>query len=1072
MSSEMDFLLNEFVAESREMLSNIESDLLIIEKSGANFSDKLINNVFRAAHSIKGASGLFGFTKMQELAHKTETVLDMIRTHLITPDAEVVNILLMAFDKLRDMINQPNASNEQNITENIISLTGLATAFLPTEEKGAFSRSTSVKLPDGFLISIPEIDLNLAIKQKTFIYFAEYDLLNDIDRAGKDLLDVMRVLVAFGKVLDARVNYSVIGKLDDEVNTKLPLQVLFATDVEPKEIGCAMELPGERVIVVHDPRQGENILLPIPIAPSSGAKESAIQQLPSTTLPQENKPSTPPKTASAQASSGTSSSVPSSHPAPENGRSGGLEEASHGDSTIRVSLDILENLMNLAGELVLSRNQLREALSQKDEKGILSGSQRINLVTTELQEVIMQTRMQPIGNVFGKFPRLVRDLTRELKKEINLQIEGKEVEMDKTLVEGLNDPLTHMVRNACDHGIELPEKRVDSGKKAAGTVSLRAYHEAGQVVIEITDDGKGIDPERLAAAAIEKGLVSQDALQGMSEKEKIALIFLPGLSTAEKVTGLSGRGVGMDVVKTNLDHLGGKIEIDSKIGKGSLFRIKLPLTLAIIPSLLFSAGQQRFAIPQINVVEILRIPVAQIQKRIEIVSGVEVLNLRGKLVPLVVFREILGLETSYLDKETLEELPSRRQGIANRRSRDDSQKNAPSEKAKKMINKEDKRSERDRRFDASGDLNIIIVTTGLMQYGVVVDQLYNNEEIVVKPLGRHLKGLQEYAGATIMGDGKVALIIDSSGLAAKSHLKSVSETKRASEAEEEALKERRQDIQNFLLFFNGPKEECAIPLEMVRRVERITKSQIEFLGGRRTMQYRGVSLPLVTLSDAAKVQTISENQELLVVVSSVEDKEVGLLVTMPVDALETKVAIDQTTMRQKGVAGSFILKGRTIMVVDIYELVQTVHADWAPAQKLRAASLAGGKGPTIILAEDSDFFRSHVKRLIESEGINVIEACNGLIAWQLLEKHASKVNAVLTDIEMPEMTGLELTRQIRKEQRFANLPVIGLTSLAGEQNIEEGKAAGITEYLVKLDQEKLRTALHRFLSDEVITDVS
>jgi len=725
------------------------------------------------------------------------------------------------------------------------------------------------------------------------------------------------------------------------------------------------------------------------------------------------------------------------------------------EATLRVSVETLETLMNLAGELVLSRNQLREALSVNDMRGVHTGSQRVSLVTTELQEAIMQTRMQPIGNVFNKFPRVVRDLSRTQQKEIQLLIEGKEVEMDKTLIEGLNDPLTHMVRNSCDHGIELPEERIRQGKPSVGKVVLKAYHEAGQVVIEIIDDGKGIDPARISASALKKGLITQEKLQGMSEREKLALIFLPGLSTAEKVTDVSGRGVGMDVVKSNLDRLGGKVEIESIIGKGARFCIKLPLTLAIIPSMVVAVADERFAIPQINVLELTRIPAAEIQKRIEIVGDAEVMSLRGKLIPIVYLGRILGTR-KLINTGDNEQFLDRRTSLADRRSQrwPDSGMHSDSTTGNlqpRVLN--------DRRYHASGDLNVVVISTGSFVYGLVVDQLFNTEEIVVKPLGRHLKKLQEYAGATIMGDGKVALIIDVSGLAAKAEMKHVSGTARATAIAEEAARENRQDTLSFLLFQNNPNELCGVPMEAVLRVERIRRSQIETSAGRRTMQYREASLPLVTLSDVADVRPIADDQDLAVIVSSIGGFDVGLLVAMPVDVIETKMVIDQSTHRQKGISGSAIVKDKTVLLVDIIEIVESVFPD------LKTATPKGSsKMPMVLLAEDSDFFRGQVKRFIESEGYQVAEAPDGQAAWELLCKLGDKISAVVTDIEMPRLNGLGLAQNIRADKRFAHLPIIGLTSLAGDEDIERGKAAGITDYQIKLDRDKLLVSLRQFMS--------
>ncbi len=1059
-----DELLKEFLAETNEQLAGIETDLLTIEEGGENINEELVNKVFRAAHSIKGGSSLFGLKKIQELSHKTESVLDLIRSRVIRPNPEVVNILLISFDKLKELLNNVMISNEMDISENLVALTGLATSFLPQSEKGFFHKQGAVKLPAGAAVNVNEMDLELARKSGHYVYFVEYDLIHDIDMLDKNILDVVRLLIAFGKVLDAQVNTDAVGTLEEEPSGIIPLHVLFSTEVGPDEIEMVLELPKERIkLLASPPKDLPAAPPPIQIAgisPPTAPARTEVQPATASDKPAET--------------GAAATQSPTAHPVntdgekakrPASDQSGPPAAAgSVADATLRVSVEVLETLMNLAGELVLSRNQLREALSTNDMRGVNAGSQRVSLVTSELQEAIMQTRMQPIGNVFNKFPRVVRDMSRTQGKEIQLIIEGKEVEMDKTLIEGLNDPLTHMIRNSCDHGIEMPEERIRKGKSPTGKVTLRAYHEAGQVIVEITDDGKGINPAKISASAVSKGLISQEKVLGMSDAEKTALIFLPGLSTAEKVSDISGRGVGMDVVKSNLDRLGGKIEIESKVDEGTRFCIKLPLTLAIIPSLVVAVGNERFAVPQINVLELTRIPAAQIQNKIEIVGDAEVLTLRGRLIPLVSLGRVLGINREVVDETTGQTLIDRRQSLADRRSRRSPllEEVAFTGQTGSEPSAAKREADSDRRYHAANDLNIVIISTGTFQYGIVVDQFFNTEEIVVKPLGRHLKGLPEYAGATIMGDGKVALIIDVSGLAGKAGMRHVSGSSRAAVLAAETARENRQDSMSFLLFQNQPGELCGIPMEMVLRVERIERSQVENSAGRRTMQYRGASLPLITLSDAAEVKPIGEAQKLAVIVSSIGGREVGLMVAMPVDVIETRLQIDQKTHRQKGIAGSAIVKDKTMLLVDLVEIVETVFPEWqVSAGPEKTADKAAR--PLILLAEDSDFFRGQVKRFIESEGFAVAEAPDGQAAWELLCQLGEKVKVVVTDIEMPRMTGLGLARAIRAENRFAGLPIIGLTSLAGEEDIELGKAAGITDYQIKLDRDRLLESLRRIL---------
>ncbi len=723
--------------------------------------------------------------------------------------------------------------------------------------------------------------------------------------------------------------------------------------------------------------------------------------------------------------------------------------------------------MNLAGELVLSRNQLVDAITRSDQRVVKASGQRISLVTSELQEAIMLTRMQPIGNVFNKFHRVVRDMSRDLGKQVRLDITGSEVEMDKTIIEGLSDPLTHLVRNAVDHGIESPETRSKAGKSLPGVITLAAYHEAGQVNIEIRDDGKGIDPKVIASSAVAKGLVSAEQMKSMSEKEMMSLMFLPGVSTAEKVTDISGRGVGMDVVKTNLNQLGGQVDITSEVGKGSAFRIKLPLTLAIIPCLLASVDKERFAIPQVNVRELIRIPAAQVKERIELVGDAEVLVLRGRLIPIIDLAGVLGIPAGLIDRGDGREIRDRRRRIADRRSNasssfaDGPDALAESEAEQSVPQGEERRSDEERRYHAASDLNVIIVSTGTIEYGLVVGELHDSVEIVVKPMGRHLKSLREYVGATIMGDGRVALILDVAGLAQISALTSLSSTARATELAGEAEKEKYEDSHSFLTFWGGEKEQCAVPLDLVARVEQVKASDIAVLGGKRVMQYKDRIMPLFTLKDAAEVSELPENRDAVAVVFQVADREVGLLACPPVDAMEVSLAIDGSSVRQPGIIGTSVVKGQPLLIVDVFELVGAVYPEWqTDKQKAHANE---GDGPAILLAEDSDFFRQQVKRYIEDDGYRVIAGEDGAAAWTLLEKHASEVRLVVTDIEMPRLDGYGLARKIKGDERFSHLPIIALTSLAGDEDVAKGRAAGIDEYQIKLDKDKLLEGITSFL---------
>lgn len=738
--------------------------------------------------------------------------------------------------------------------------------------------------------------------------------------------------------------------------------------------------------------------------------------------------------------------------------------AAQSDTTLRVHVSLLDSLMTSAGELVLSRNQLLQTISSKDFRNIDAVGQRLDLITSELQEAIMLTRMQPIGNVFNKFPRVVRDLSKQLGKTMELSIIGKEVELDKTIIEAINDPLTHLIRNSVDHGIEMGHVRKAAGKKEDGTIVLKAYHEAGQVCIEISDDGKGLDGEALAASAINKGLLTLEQTQVMSDKEKIHLIFMPGFSTAAEVTDVSGRGVGMDVVKTNLDKLGGNVDIISEVGKGTTISIKLPLTLAIIPCQIIDVSSERYAIPQVNLEELLRIPAAHVKDRIERVGDAEVVRLRGNLLPLIRLADVIGLERQFLDEESETYEDDRRANIADRRGIESEL--IPAYDVVDGTDKSPNRSVIDRRNAICSALNIVVVSTGSMKYGLIVDTLQDSEEIVIKPLGRHLQQCTAYAGATIMGDGRIALILDVSNIARMANLTSLEGSHRAAEVAKAAEDELRkhQDRQSLLIFRNDVNEQFAIPLNQVERIEKIKRSDIEEVGQHRTMQYRGGSLTLIRVDDVAMVAPISDQEDLLVIVFNVAQTTVGLLAIGPIDAIEVTVDIDERTLQQNGIMGSTIINDHTTLLVNVFEMVQTLFPDWYEEQPIVHIDTDEVQEiPTVLIAEDSKFFRNQVKNYMTEAGYQVIESEDGVEALEKLAEHFDEISILVTDIEMPNMNGFELTEQIRKIPRYQGLPIIALTTLASDEDKAKGKAVGIDEYHIKLDKERLMACVHDFM---------
>ncbi|NOX34898.1 MAG: response regulator [Deltaproteobacteria bacterium] len=1070
---EDDETLQMYIEESLDHLGDIESDLLTIEEAGANIDLDLVNNVFRAAHSIKGGAGFMGLTTIKDLAHHLENVLGLVRNKELVPDSNRISVLLKGFDELEDLLNNIETSNDVDVSDHVSALENITKSSLPEEKQDMVSQIVDIVLKDSRVfpqVSLFEIEQYKAEGKNLFL--VEYDLIHDIQRKDKNPIEVLNSLQKTGTIIDSRIDFDSVGILSENSGpSRIPFQVLFASIIEYDMTETLFDIKKQYIHAISDDMIISTSATDMNAEPATMPYKGESEKASVAGLPEQK------NIAVQQAVKKQVVTTPAVKPviqktkkvmAKEKQSPSKTEKEVHisakAQTSLRVNVGLLDTLMNLAGELVLSRNQLLQGVNSSNAKATELSSQRIDMITSELQEAIMRTRMQPIANILNKFTRVVRDLSQQLGKSIDLIIEGKDVELDKTILEAINDPLTHLIRNSVDHGIETPMEREQMGKNGTGKIILKAFHDAGQVNIVISDDGKGLVPDKIADSAIDKGLVTDQQVAEMSERQKMELIFLPGFSTAKEITDVSGRGVGMDVVTTNIESLGGIIELDSTPGEGTDIQIKLPLTLAIIPSQITSVGNERYAVPQVNLNELLRIPASQVKEKIEKVGDASVVRLRGELLPLIDLSKMLGIKKLYNDPENNDELEDRRQNLADRRSRqhiiteDGELIAAPDQEKEKP-----ERNEEDRRYHARSALNIAVVSAGAFKYGLVVDQLYDSEEIVVKPVGRHLKKCTAYAGATIMGDGKVALILDISNLAQIAELSSVSEAGQIAKAAEEAA-EAAKDKAALLTFKNSETEHFAAPLNIVERIERIQTSTIEQIGGRKVVQYRGGALPLYELSQVADFKPLPEKEQQEVIVFKIKDRELGLMVMPPVDALEVTLDIDESTLKQPAISGSMIINKHTTLLVDIFEMVKILNPEWFQEEAKVAAKMAESGEKILLFAEDSAFFRNQVKTFMEEDGFKVIEAEDGLIAWELLKERVDEIDMVVTDLEMPNMDGFELTKRIKSDPKYSHLDVIALTSLASEAHIEKGRKVGIDEYEIKLDREKLMKIIRKKLN--------
>lgn len=908
MSIEDPELLAEFVVESLEHLEEAENELLRIESQKDGVDPDLVNRVFRAVHSIKGAAGFLGQETLESLAHREEEVLNRLRTGAIRPTNQVITTLLAATDRLKGLLDTIENSNGADISEHLTALETLLNGDPDGSEQPAaeprrpspqaatqaahdpIPGSTAERLPEPesdqrataprpagislealreFLVestdNLEQIDRDLIALERESDNEA---LLNSIFRSIHTLKGSAGFL-AFGELERlAHAAENLLGKMragEVRLNESIS-NLLFATidllqqylqNIERE--GSEGEANADHLLDKLRSACEDGIADEAdPSRPVSPNRISSDPQVSNHVPPTGSEPPT-------QDANPTAVAVPSSdEPAMK----------SAAESTIRVDVALLDQLMTRVGELVLARNQILQFTSSLADSELLNTSQRLNLITTELQEGVMKTRMQPIGNVWSKFPRIVRDLAYQCEKKVRIEMQGKDTELDKTILEAIKDPLTHLIRNSVDHGIEAPSVRRDAGKPEEGCLRLYAFHEGGQVIIEISDDGAGLNPEKIKAKACQKNLITREQAERMPDHEVGELIFLPGFSTADKVSNVSGRGVGMDVVRTNIEKIGGMVDIQSQSGSGTTIRIKIPLTLAIIPALTITNDGDRFAIPQVNVRELVRLDKEQSADTIEWIQGAPVYRLRGRLLPLVYLRTLLGT------KPTQEATP-----------------------------------------DA---VNIVVLRADDRQFGLVVDHIKDTEEIVVKPLSKQLKSIPVYSGTTIMGDGRVALILDVLGLATESNVLSKEGNASLGEATNR-ISETQGEQQSFVILGTRSGQRLALPISQVARLEKLDRATVERTNSQQVVQYRGEILPLIDLAVALGMEHTldTDNTELTVVVYKEASRSVGLIVDRIVDIVETTL---EMTCKSgcRGLLGSAVIQERVTDLVDLPAVTRQV----------------------------------------------------------------------------------------------------------------------------------------------------
>ncbi|RXG84233.1 hybrid sensor histidine kinase/response regulator [Bradyrhizobium zhanjiangense] len=907
----MDDLLREFLTETSESLDTVDNQLVKFEQEPNNA--KILDNIFRLVHTIKGTCGFLGLPRLEALAHAGETLMGKFRDGMPVT-GQAVTVILSSIDRIKEILaglEATEAEPEGNDRDLIDKLEAMVEQGMAAMAAGAAPVADAPPLA-------PEAPAAAPAKEMTTGTLIEQTLERPL-RPGEVSLD----------------------------------------ELERAFRETAIEAPVPAAPVAKAEAKAE----PAPAVEAPAAKEAAKQK-----------------------------------PAPK--KSMADESAGEGDrianQSIRVNVDTLEHLMTMVSELVLTRNQLLEISRRNEDTEFKVPLQRLSNVTAELQEGVMKTRMQPIGNAWQKLPRIVRDLSSELGKQIELEMHGADTELDRQVLDLIKDPLTHMVRNSADHGLETPAERLAAGKGEQGTIRLSAYHEGGHIIICIADNGRGLNTEKIKAKAISSGLVTEAELEKMSEAQVHKFIFAPGFSTAAAITSVSGRGVGMDVVRTNIDQIGGTIDIKSVAGEGSSVTIKIPLTLAIVSALIVEAAGDRFAIPQLSVVELVRAR-ANSEHRIERIKDTAVLRLRNKLLPLIHLKKLLKIDD----------------GAA---------------------------SDPENGF-------IVVTQVGSQTFGIVVDGVFHTEEIVVKPMSTKLRHIDMFSGNTILGDGAVIMIIDPNGIAKALGAAGSSAHDMADENAAHHIGSGEQTT-SLLVFRAGSSQPKAVPLGLVTRLEELPADKIEFSNGRYMVQYREQLMPLVAMEGV----TIASQGAQPILVFADDGRAMGLVVDEIIDIVEERLNIE-VGGSGSGILGSAVIKGQATEVIDVGHFLPMAFADWFTRKEMKPSLHA----QSVLLVDDSAFFRNMLAPVLKAAGYRVRTAPTAQEGLAALR--AQSFDVVLTDIEMPDMNGFEFAELIRSDNNLGSMPIIGLSALVSPAAIERGRQAGFHDYVAKFDRPGLIAAL-------------
>lgn len=995
----MDDLLQEFIAETIESLAEIDQQLLELEATPEN--EDLIRSIFRTLHTIKGTCGFLGLTRMEGVAHASETLLGKMRDRKLSFTPTIGTALFEALDRLKDIVEAVELN--QNYTD-------------PTPDQDLVN--LLLALSEEAAESPPEAPAEEVIESEFVENFEPQESPEDVsskETSPASEAPQKDISSSAEKILGDEVPIDQLDDLFADINT--PHKEKAAQDASQDAS------QGDEPEATQDPSQEESKAAdegdssqaePLNEAPAVTPTETASS--PPQDSPKSPEPPSPPTNQAPSTDGKNLAQSPKSveiEPVKPQTKAP-QRPATDANQSIRVGLNVLDNLINLVSELVLTRNQLVQLFQAEKQNQIVDTAlSRLSYITAELQDEVMKTRMQPIDSAWIKFPRMLRDLTRDSSKKINLVQEGGSTEVDRQVLELIKDPLTHMIRNSADHGIETPDVRKESGKPEEGTIKIKAYHEGGHIIMEMSDDGHGLDSQKLKSKAIEKGLFTPLEAGSMSERQLQSVIFMPGFSTAAAVTNVSGRGVGMDVVRSNIEKLGGSIDLSSTLGKGTNFTVKIPLTLTIISAVILEVRGERVAVPQISITELHRIG-SRSTKRIEFVKDTAVLRLRDELIPIIDLAQEIGMPP-IIDK------------------------------------------------DNTADTYVVITRIGATQFGIVVDKIFDTQEIVVKPLSKMIGDIKLFSGSTILGDGSIVLIIDPNTLASK-----ITDNRNAdlNAANNQIVKKSKELDKTLLLIFDAHQKRYGIPLCLVSRITEYNIHNVERLENLYIIHYNDTLLPIVFLNGtppALEPDALDENGDphpgnFPMLVFSDRGRSMAIAIEEIISIEDLRLEIEFSA-KTTGALGSTIVNDTTTLIIDIEYYIKSVFPNWFDDDSPNRSRMT--EKPRLLFVEDSSFFKNLMIPLFSLSGFQIVMVDNGVEGLKVLEEDKN-FNAVVTDIEMPEMDGYEFAQEIRKRSSLVHMPIIALSSKVSEEDVQHGIECGFTSHLSKTDQKVILEVLEQY----------